>query len=178
MISYIANRPALRIGTRQVIDYDTMWLDDALRRAARAADCGEFPFATDIRTGVEKYLETKCSLKMLDLGDLFDRVRRMLEQIGCGHIAEKLRPLAPPIEFSLVHAATEAGNGFELAFFESLRAELTTLRDAGAEEIRFTGLKESSQILKGAAKWNRDCEKLHDEIAAFLAAWDRDQAAY
>lgn len=176
MISYIANRPALRIGTRQVIDYDTAWLDSALRRAAQAAECGDFPFVTDIRSGVEKYLETKCPLKMLDLAELFDRVRRMLEQIGCQHIAEKLRPLAPPIDFCLVSAANEAGNGFELAFFENLRAELATLREAGVEEIRFTGLEKCSLILRGAAKWNRACDKLHGEIVAFLAAWDHEAA--
>lgn len=176
MISYITNRPALRIGTHQVIDYDTAWLDAALRRAAQAADCGDFPFVSDIRSGIEKYLETKSPLKMMDLADLFERVRRLLVQIGCAHIAEQLRPLAPPIEFSLVQTAHQAGNGFELAFFEALRIELTQLRAAGAEEIRFTGLRESSLILKGAAEWNRDCETLLAEIRAFLAAWDREQA--
>ena len=31
MISLIGNRPALQIGRYQVIEYDTGWLDDALR---------------------------------------------------------------------------------------------------------------------------------------------------
>ncbi|MES2997263.1 MAG: hypothetical protein V4733_10680 [Verrucomicrobiota bacterium] len=173
MISYIANRPALRIGTLQVFDYDTAWLETALQRAASAADCGDFPFVGDIRSGIEKYLETKCSLKLLDLGELFDRMRRMLVRIGCTHIAENLRPLAPPITVCLIRAAREAGNGFELAFFESLRTELICLRDAGAEEIRFTGLRECSQIMRGADQWNRQCEILLVEIQTFLAAWDR-----
>ena len=34
MISFINTRPALLIGSYQVIDYDTSWLDDALRRAS------------------------------------------------------------------------------------------------------------------------------------------------
>jgi hypothetical protein len=175
VISLIGNRPALQIGRYQVIDYDTAWLDDALRRAARAADHEDFPFVDDIRSGVEKYLETKCPLKLLNLEDLYDRMRKMLVKIGCGQIAEKLEPLAAPVTVSLVRAAMEAGNGFELAFFENLRMELAELRSAGAEEIRFTGLRESTLILRGCSKWNKHCEFLLTEIESVLRNWDRDQ---
>lgn len=172
MICFISNRPALQIGRYQVIDYGTSWLDDALRRAAQAAEHEDFPFVDDIRSGIVKYLETRCPLKLLQIGDLFDRMRRMLIQIGCERIAQKLEPLAPPVTVSLVHSAMAAGNGFELAFFETLRAELTDLRALGAEEIRFTGLRESALILGGATKWNKHCQTLLAEIEAFLRNWD------
>jgi hypothetical protein len=175
VISLIGNRPALQIGRYQVIDYDTAWLDDALYRAAAAAEHEDFPFVADIRSGIVRYLETKCPLKLLHLEDLFERMRKMLVKIGCERIAEKLEPLAPPVTVSLVRAAMEAGNGFELAFFETLRVELAELRSVGAEEIRFTGLRESSLILRGTAKWNKHCETLLSEIEGFLKAWDRDQ---
>ncbi len=176
MISLIGNRPALQIGRYQVIDYDTAWLDDALRRAARAAEHEDFPFVDDIRSGIVKYLETRCPLKLLRLDELYDRMRKMLVKIGCERIAEKLKPLAPPVTVSLVHAAMEAGNGFELAFFENLRIELGDLRAAGAEEIHFTGLRESALILRGVSKWNKQCTCLLAEIEAFLRTWDRDPA--
>ncbi len=174
MISLIGNRPALQIGRYQVIDYDTAWLEVALRRAAQAADIDSFPLAADIRSGIVQYLETKCPLKLLQLEDLFERVRQMLVTIGCDHIAEKLEPLAPPVTVSLIRAAMDAGNGFELAFFETLRMELSDLRAAGAEEIRFIGMKESSMILRGTSKWDKACEKMLEEIEAFLKAWDKD----
>jgi hypothetical protein len=177
VISLIGNRPALQIGRHQVIDYDTAWIDDALRRAARAADQEDFPFVDEIRSGVVQYLETKCPLKLMRLDELYDRMRRMLVKIGCTGIAEKLEPLAPPVTVSLVRAAMDAGNGFELAFFENLRAELAALRTAGAEEIRFTGLRESAMILRGAGKWNKHCETLLFEIEAFLRTWDREESA-
>jgi len=175
VITLIGNRPALQIGRYQVIDYDTIWLDEALRRAARAAGREDFPFVDEIRGGIVKYLETRCSLKLLHLEDLYDRVRRMLVKIGCVCIAEKLEQLAPPVTVPLVRAAMEAGNGFELAFFATLGAELRELRAAGAEEIRFTGLRESTLILRGTAKWNKHCENLIAEIRAFLQDWDREQ---
>lgn len=176
MISLIGNRPALQIGRYQVIDYDTEWLDSALHRAALAANHEDFPFVADIRSGIVQYLETKCPLKLLPLDELYDRMRRMLVKIGCEKIAEKLEPLAPPVTVSLVRAAMEAGNGFELAFFEMLRSELANLRAAGAEEIRFTGLKESALLLRGTSKWNKQCQSLLTEIEAFLHNWESDQA--
>jgi hypothetical protein len=168
VISFIGNRPALQIGSHQVLDYDTAWLEDALRRAARAADHADFPLVAEIRNGVELYLENQCSLRLLHLGDLFERMRKMLVKIGCERIAEKLEPLAPPLTVSLVEAARSAGNGFELAFFETVRAELSQLRQAGAEDIRFTGLRESAMILRGKSKWTRQCDVLLAEIGAFL----------
>jgi hypothetical protein len=176
VISFIGNRPAIQIGRYQVIDYDTAWLDLALKRAALAAEHEDFPFVTDIRSGIIQYLETKCPLKLLSLEDLFERMRKMLIKIGCERIAEKLQPLAPPVTVSLVRAALEAGNGFELAFFETLRTEISDLRNAGAEEIHFVGLRESSMVLRGAEKWNKQCEALLAEIEAFVSAWDKDHA--
>lgn len=168
MISFIGNRPALQIGSYQVLDYDTAWLEDALRRAARAADHADFPLIPEIRNGVELYLENQCALRLLHLEDLFERMRKMLVKIGCERIAEKLELLAPPLTVSLVETARSAGNGFELAFFETIRSELSLLREAGAEDIRFTGLRESTMILRGKSKWTRHCDALHAEISAFL----------
>jgi len=168
VIAFIANRPALQIGRHQVFDYDTSCLEEALRRAARAADQEDFPFVHDIHSGVVKYLETKCTLRMLTLDELYERMRKMLMKIGCVKIADELKPLAPPLTLSLVESANEAGNGFELAFFEKIRAEIGELRKAGAEKILFTGLRESLLILQGSSKWNKHCERMLTELEAFL----------
>ena len=53
----------------------------------------------------------------------------MLRRIGCDAIADNLLPLAPPISLSVARAAREAGNGFELVFFQILQEEIDDLRD-------------------------------------------------
>ncbi|MEP2776887.1 MAG: hypothetical protein ABJQ29_11885 [Luteolibacter sp.] len=174
MISFIGNRPAIQIGTHQVLDYDTAWLKEAILRAARAADIGDFPLVEEVKNGVELYLEHKCALRLLNLEDLFERIRKMLIEIGCQHIAEKLEPLAPTVTISLTRAANAAGNGFELAFFETLRAELSELHRAGAESIHFTGLRESALILSGREKWDKHSDRMLSEIKEFIQACDRD----
>ena len=174
MISLIGTRPAIQVGRHQVLQYDTSWLADALRRAAEAAEREDFPFVDEIRIGVETYLETRCPLNLLTLEDLYERIRHMLTRIGCETIAENLKPLAPPVTLSLVHTAMQAGSGYELAFFSALRKELEDLRSLGAEEIRFTGLNECVQLLCGTAKWDARCEQMLADIRTFLGKLDRD----
>lgn len=172
MICHIRNRPALQIGSQQVFDYDTAWLETALHRAAHAAEVEDFPFAADIRSGVIRYLETRCPLQLMPISDLYDRMRRMLVKIGCQHIADHLQPLAPPITFCLHRLALGAGRGFEIGFFSALLDELDRLRIAGVEEIRFTGLRECVMELRGQTQWTNDCQSLANEIEEFLLRKD------
>ncbi len=178
MISLIGTRPAIQVGHHQVLHYDTVWLGVALRRAAAAAERDDFPFVDEIRLGIEQYLETKCPLRLLPLADLYDRMRHMLTRIGCESIADKLEPLAPPVTLSLTKFAQEAGNGFELAFFAALRDELAHLRESGAEDIRFTGLRDAAQALGGSEKWDSRCERMLSEIRNFLGNLDREHRQF
>ena len=168
MICLVGKLPVLQVGRHHVAGYGTDWIDLALKRAAESCDRADFPFIDDIRDGVLHYLEHKCPWRLLPIEDLFERMKRMLRRIGCDAIADKLLPLSPPLTVSVARAAREAGNGFELLFFHALKVEIADLRMRGAEEFHFTELRESAQILRGASRWNRSCEKLHQEILAFL----------
>ncbi len=168
MICLVGKLPVLKIGRHQVVGYDTHWIDLALKRAAVSCDRADFPFIDDIRDGVLHYLEHKCPWRLLPIEDLFERMKRMLRRIGCDAIADNLQLLAPPLTVSVARAAREAGNGFELVFFQTLQEEIDDLRTRGAEEFHFTELRASAQILRGAVRWTRSCELLHQEILAFL----------
>lgn len=177
MISFIGNRPAIQIGPYQVVDYDVAWLDDALRRAAAKAEVGDVPFLGEIRAAVVLYLESKCSLRLMHLEDLYAKLRRMLEQIGCQPIAEQLEPVAPPVTVSLVRAVLEAGNGFELALFAKLRGNLGELREVGAEKVRLVGVRPGILALRGVDKWTSACDGLLSELHSFVSAWNHEQLA-
>ena len=168
MICLVGKLPVLKIGRHQVPVYGTEWIDRALARAAESANRADFPFVDDIRDGVLHYLEHKCPWRLLPIEDLFARMKRMLCRIGCEEIAKHLEPLAPPIKVSIARAAREAGNGFELVFFQKLQEEIDDLRMRGGEEFHFTDLRESTLILRGCHRWTARCDRLHQEILAFL----------
>lgn len=168
MICIVGNRPVLQVGRQQVTGYGTEWLRQAIIRGAEAAEREDFPFIDDLMAGIIHYLEHKCPLRVLTIEDLYARVKRMLERIGCEAIAESLPTLAPPVTISLERAAREAGNGFELAFFHQIHDEIEDLRVHGVEELRFTGTRDCVKLLRGVENWNNPCERLHQEIITFL----------
>lgn len=168
MICIVGNRPVLQIGRQQVTGYGTGWLRETILRGAKAADREDFPFVDDLLEGILHYLENKCSLRVLTVEELHARVRRMLERIGCEAIAQTLPLVAPPVTLSLVRAAKEAGNGFELAFFNQIHDEIEDLKLHGVEELHFTGTRDCVKILRNVTRWTAPCEKLHGEIITFL----------
>lgn len=178
MIALIGNRPVLQVGRYQVSCYDSQWLREALWRAMQSADRKDFPFIDEICEGIFDYLENKCPLRMLPLPSLFDKMRRMLEQIGCETIARALHPVAPPVQLDLLRLLEEKECRFELSLFTILRQEMAELVAAGAYEIRVTRLRESVQMIHPSAKWNRDCERLKQEIEVFLQRYEPTPAAH
>ncbi len=102
-----------------------------------AADRDDFPFVDEICQGIFHYLENKCPLRMMPLPALYDKMRRMLEQIGCETIATQLKPLAPPVHVCLLSLIQEHDCSFEMALYPLLRKEIDELYAAGANEIRF-----------------------------------------
>jgi len=168
MICLVGNRPVLQIGRHQITGYDTEWLRETIMRGAVAAQREDFPFIEDLIEGIVHYLENKCSLRVLTIEELHSRVRRMLERIGCEAIAKTLPLIAPPVTLSLMRAAKEAGNGFELALFNKVHDEIEDLRMHGVEELYFTGTRDCVKMLRGVERWTIPCEQLHEEILDFL----------
>ena len=94
MIAYKNNRPVLQTGHCVISDYDREWLAGVLQEAAEAAGT-TLPMKDEIANGILLYLETHCPLHSVPLDFLFERMRRLLEQIGLPLIAANL-PMTIP----------------------------------------------------------------------------------
>lgn len=137
-----------------------------------AADRDDFPFVDEICQGIFHYLENKCPLRMMPLPALYDKMRRMLEQIGCETIATQLKPLAPPVHVCLLRLIQEHDCSFEMALYPLLRKEIDELYAAGANEIRFLHIKECAMHIRGVEKWDKASQALYQEINTFLKSYD------
>ena len=76
-----------------------------------------------------------------------------------------LRPVA---EADLRQLAFDSGKGFELLFFNRLRAELRCQLSQSPQVIRFKGLRGCVKQLAGARRWNGRCQQLNDQIVGYL----------
>jgi len=168
MICIAGNMPVLQIGEHQVTNYDTYWIRRAIENAAIRADQTHFTFLDEVYDGIVHYLETKCSLRLLPIEELFTRIEHTLKRIGCEPIANMLQIECPPINISLQRAASNAGNGFELAFYSVLIEEMKALKALGANDIFFSEIRESVLILKQTSEWTDKCELLEQDILLWL----------
>jgi hypothetical protein len=69
--------------------------------------------------------------------------------------------------FDLLELA-ESGAGCELLFFPRLRDELRSRLQDSPELLRFSGLRNCVKCLAGAERWCARCQKLHEQIVAFV----------
>ena len=80
-------------------------------------------------------------------------------------------------DLDLRKLAFESGKGFELVFFPRLRDELRKSLQESPGVVRFQGLRSCVKQLVGARRWSPRCERLSDQIVAFLRlCWSSEVA--
>jgi len=168
MICIAGNMPVIQVGDYQVTNYDTYWIRTAIQAAAERAQHPDFAFIDDIYEGIIYYLEHQCSLRLLSLDILYERIRHMLKCIGFETIASALQVIAPPVTISLEKAAIDASNGFELAFYQIIQKEMRALKQLGAAEVFFSSLEKSVLILNQTNAWSEQCQILEQDIMLWL----------
>ena len=167
MIAYKNNRPVLQTGHCVISDYDREWLAGVLQEAAEAAGT-TLPMKDEIANGILLYLETHCPLHSVPLDFLFERMRRLLEQIGLPLIAANLRKQTPPVDIELDTLADEAP--LPLFFYTELRRRMETLRSVGLNTYHFSGKKACSLALGDRRRACPAQQRALNELNAFLQA--------
>jgi hypothetical protein len=89
------------------------------------------------------------------------------ENEGAGHSAP-VSELHPVAEADLCQLAFDSGKGYELLFFNRLRAELRCQLSHSPRVIRFKGLRGCVKQLAGVRRWNGRCQQLNDHIVGYL----------
>ncbi|MBL9155091.1 MAG: hypothetical protein JNK37_21595 [Verrucomicrobiales bacterium] len=168
MIALPADMPLIRISRENLALCEPQWLRDMLKAAAKAADVPDW-LADDVCKGIESYLKNHYPGTVIDLPDLFVRIKRTLGQLGLGDFAAQVNEAAPPVRISLPDLARRAGPGFELLFFELLKNRFREAADGGARRLICYGLRPCVKQLATATKWTVRCGRLETEIMAFLA---------
>jgi hypothetical protein len=108
----------------------------------------------------------RTQVTVADFAEVFSAVLR-----GFGlqvEAAEKTPTSRRVAEADLRRLAVDSGKGFELIFFARLRAELRRSLADSPTVIRFRGLRSCVKQLAGARRWNRQCQRLSDQIVRYL----------
>ncbi len=95
-------------------------------------------------------------------------VQSAVEVIGYADIASHFTPGRPPVRVSLMALAREAGECYELAFFELLGRRIWELTREQCFEFALHDLEPCVKWLRGRKVWSRDCDALQAEIVSFV----------
>lgn len=166
MICFKKFRPVLRVGSHHVTDYGNEWLKRGLLAAGTKAECEIRPFLADLVAGIEHFLEHRCSLRVLKVEELAERIRAMLGQVGLDQVAKQLPPIAPPVTLDLEEFA--AKHPYELSFFDQVRREADRLAALGVRDLEFRGMQEAVLLLNGKKRWTPACSRSKEELLLFL----------
>lgn len=174
MIAFHKNRPVLQVGAGFIADYGFSWLEEALESAAEAAGT-TIPFKNDLIAAIGLYLEDSRDLSVLNVEELYVKIRRMLREVGLAHLAEHLHCSPPPYPVSIASIAER--NPLPLFFFKELHHELAQLTELGLTNYRFTDVKQCVLAMQGRKKWGKESDRLLADIEFHLSRYRQVQAA-
>ena len=153
----------------EIVRYEESWFLAIIQEAAQRAGIKDAWFAEHIARGIVIYLRERFAHSSIGIDELFAKISQTLQVVGFPQIARQLEPSAPPAVMCLETLAAQAGNGYELGFFQLLAESLRDARDRGSVHVHCAGLTPAVTRLCQAKRWGRRCEQLRDEILTFVS---------
>lgn len=168
MVAFKEEFPYLRCESGQLFEFNQKWLHAAITRAADQAGYPSWWLTDHVTESIAFYLRLRNDEPVVPFSQLSQTVRYVLKVIGYKEIVPYFSPAPPPISFSLLDIAAEAGAGYELAFFDTLEKRVAALVSTGADSLHLCGLQACVKHLRGTKTWTRACDALREEIVCFV----------
>lgn len=168
MVAFKEEFPYLRCESGQLFEFDQAWLHGEITRAADRAGYPSWWLTDHVTESIAFYLRLRNDEPVVPFSQLSQTVRYVLKVIGYKEIVPFFAPAPPPISFSLLEIALEAGAGYELAFFDRLEKRIAALVGVGADTLHLCGLQSCVKHLRGTKTWSRSCDMLREEVVCFV----------
>ena len=116
------------------------------------------------------YFKVDLAKTTVSIGEFTAALERALRALGLHVKSAEPAAATPPkvMESDLSCLAAESPHGFELMFFGLLRNSLQELLDRSPDVVRFHGLRGCVKQLRGARRWNLECQSSNDQIVEYL----------
>jgi len=120
-------------------------------------------------TSVFHYFKAELDRESVTVSEFSRALEQVLARLGYTiHAGGPECPVAEPDTADLGQLLREVGDSRELLFFPRLRDELRIKLRRSPRVVRFRGLRGCVKQLAGARRWSSRCERLQDQIVAYL----------
>jgi len=168
MIALRDSLPLVRFNDGRIMNFERGWLSSALVRAAQTAGYKKWWLADHVTESVASYLKQDFDENVVTICRLEKAVQSVLQVIGYADVARFFQTMPPPARISLAEIASEAGHGYEIAFFEILRKRLREAIAPPTVQIELSDLHLCVKMLRSAKNWSSECTALLGEIVIFV----------
>jgi len=172
MICLRNNMPLVVLGESggeddDIVEFENDWLALSLVEAALQAGHGDNWFhAQGVAKSVALHLELDFDGTVVTLAQITALAKNAVSAIGYKDIARRLHLAAPPMRISLDDVARDAGQSYELRFFDILR---TRLQQAAANRrVEIHNVRDGILRLGRSRKWSARCKRMLAEIVGFV----------
>ncbi|MCX6958016.1 MAG: hypothetical protein NT164_05730 [Verrucomicrobiae bacterium] len=147
MIALLYGLPLVTIPNGQSFSFQKAWIKNALQTTASAQGYGCWWFAHELAESVELYLRREWSGSAITIAELETIIKDLLLSLRFSDLATAFFLPPPPTTLSLLELAKEAGEGYELLFFQLLKKRLEKVAQSSTEQLEVYGLDASLRQL-------------------------------
>ncbi len=127
------------------------------------------------------YFKEELGRQHVTIDEFSHALEKVLKRMGFSVDSEDNNSQPGPdnvVQTDLGRLAFESGKGYELMFFNRLKAEIEEKLSESPQILHFKGIRRCVKQLVGARRWNGRCQELHDQIVAYLRThWERGKPA-
>jgi hypothetical protein len=141
MIALLQGLPLVALPNGQSVSFQKLWIKNALQ--GTASEQGYNCWSFELAESVELYLKREWSGSVITIAELEVIIKKLLLSLQLPDLAASFFLPSPPIKLSLLELAKEAGENYELLFFQLLKKRLEKVTQSSVEQLEIYGLDES-----------------------------------
>jgi len=168
MIALADGMPLIELADGRLVIFRRDWVVRALWKAAAKVGYPQWWMAHYVVETVSHHLANHYQGNTITVPRLTHLLGDVLQVVGYGEVAPGLDLGQPGERLDLMDVVKEAGEGYELAFFNRLRDRLRALIGKGTTEVDLVGLTSCVKKLRSRKMWTRECDALQEEIVSFV----------
>lgn len=147
MIALLHGLPLITRPNGPSFSFQKSWIKNALQQVASQQGYGCWWFAPELAESVELYLRREWSDNVITIAELEIIIKELLVSLQFSDLATVFFLPPPPTTLSLLELAKEAGEGYELLFFQLLKKRLEKVAQSSTEQLEIYGLDASLRHL-------------------------------
>lgn len=147
MIALLHGLPLITLADGHSFSFQKSWIQNALQTVASKRGYGCWWFAYELAESVELYLRREWNDTTITITELETTIRELLISLRFSDLALNFFLPPPPTRLSLLEVAEEAGDGYELGFFQILKRRLEKVSHSSVQQLEVYGLEASVRHL-------------------------------